>query len=101
MAILHLTEDSLGVSHFSDIGVPLDPGAFAPPAPPRPVSGAEPATGLLYLILPAGWGRAQHYRRTGFREVPGLADLPGIVEGADLWMELIPSRSGAKENRLA
>jgi hypothetical protein len=60
MMILHLTEDALGVSHFSNIGVPLDPGAFAPPAPPMTVSGVEPATGLLYLILPAGWGGAQH-----------------------------------------
>jgi hypothetical protein len=64
MMILHLTEDALGVSHFSDIGVPLDPGAFAPPAPPMPVSGVEPATGLLYLILPAqaGAGRSTRHR---------------------------------------
>jgi hypothetical protein len=60
MMILHLTEDALGVSHFSDVGVPLDAGSFAPPAPPMPISAVEPATGLLYLILPAGWGGAQH-----------------------------------------
>lgn len=60
MPFLHLGEDASGVSHFSDIGVPLDPGAFAPPAPPMPISAVEPATGLLYLILPAGWGGAQH-----------------------------------------
>lgn len=60
MPVLHLSEDANGVSQFSDAGVPLDPGAFAPPAPPMPVSSVEPATGLLYLILPAGWGGAQH-----------------------------------------
>jgi hypothetical protein len=58
--VLHLGEDSGGVSRFSDVDVPLEPLAFAPPAPPMPVSGTEPATGLLYLILPAGWGGAQH-----------------------------------------
>lgn len=60
MPVLHLGEDAGGVSHFADIGVPLDPGLFAPPAPPMPISGIEPATGLLYLVLPAGWGGARH-----------------------------------------
>ncbi len=60
MPVLHLTEDAAGISHFSDLAVPLDPGGFAPPAPPMPISGVEPATGLLYLVLPAGWGGAQH-----------------------------------------
>jgi len=60
MPILHLIEDDRGISHFSDLRVPLDPGAFAPPAPPMPISNTEPAAGLLYLILPAGWGGAQH-----------------------------------------
>ena len=40
--------------------MPLDTGTFAPPAPPTPISGVKPATGLLYLILPKGWGGAQH-----------------------------------------
>lgn len=60
MPLLHLTEDAEGVSHFADVAVPLDPVAFAPPAPAMPVSQTEDARGLLYLILPAGWGGARH-----------------------------------------
>jgi hypothetical protein len=60
MPVLHLAEDVDGISRFSDLNVPLRPGGFAPPAPPMPVSGVEPATGLLYLVLPVGWGGAQH-----------------------------------------
>lgn len=60
MPILHLTEDAEGISHFADTAVPLASGGFAPPAPPMPISQVEPATGLLYLVLPAGWSGAQH-----------------------------------------
>ncbi len=60
MPFLHLTENADGVSHFSDPAVPLTAGAFAPPAPAMPISATEAATGLLYLVLPAGWGGAQH-----------------------------------------
>lgn len=41
------------------------------------------------------------YRRAGFRDVPGSSDFPGIVEGVDICMEMIPSPDGVKENRLA
>ncbi len=41
------------------------------------------------------------YRRAGFREVPGSADFPGIVEGVDICMEMTPFHDAAKENRLA
>lgn len=60
MPILLLTENTAGVSHFTDDFAPLDPGVFAPPAPSMPISDVEAATGLLYLVLPAGWGGAQH-----------------------------------------
>ncbi|GGC17688.1 hypothetical protein GCM10011363_37800 [Marivita lacus] len=55
MPILHLTEGADGISHFSDLHVSLRSGGFAPPAPPMPVSDTEPATGVRYLVLPAGW----------------------------------------------
>ena len=60
MRVLRLTEDAHGVSHFSDEDVPLAAAVFAPPAPPMPVSAPEPCAALLYLVLPAGWGGAQH-----------------------------------------
>ena len=60
MAFLHLTEGADGTSRLADASVPLSPAGFAPPAPPMPISEVEPATGLLFLVLPAGWGGAQH-----------------------------------------
>lgn len=60
MPVLHLTEDAAGISHFSDLAVSLNAGAFAPPAPTMPISATKAATGLLYLVLPAEWGGAQH-----------------------------------------
>lgn len=60
MPVLHLIEDQDGVSHFSDLRVPLDPGLFAPPAPAMPISDVVSCAGMIYLILPAGWGGAQH-----------------------------------------
>ncbi len=58
--ILHLTEDADGISRFADAAAPLDPGTLAPTAPLMPIFATEAATGLLYLIPPAGWGGAQH-----------------------------------------
>lgn len=60
MQVLVLSEDSAGISHFSDAAVAMAPLDFAPPAPMMPVSQTEAATGVLYLVLKAGWGGAQH-----------------------------------------
>jgi GNAT superfamily N-acetyltransferase len=40
------------------------------------------------------------YRRAGSREVPGSADFPGVVEGVDICMEMIPVRETNEESRL-
>jgi GNAT superfamily N-acetyltransferase len=41
------------------------------------------------------------YRRAGFHDVPGSPDFPGIVEGVDICMEMIPVRETKEESRLA
>jgi GNAT superfamily N-acetyltransferase len=41
------------------------------------------------------------YRRAGFRAVPGSADFPGIVDGVDICMEMIPAKDAGQESRLA
>ena len=60
MQFLHLTEDEAGTSHFVDRDIAMIAADFAPPAPPMPVSATEVAKGLLFLVLPAGWGGAKH-----------------------------------------
>ena len=69
MQLIRLTEDAIGVSHFSDETIPMTMGDFAPPAPSMWMSPTGPARHLLYLTLPAGWGGAQHpspRRQIGF-----------------------------------
>ncbi|WP_068111977.1 hypothetical protein [Tropicimonas marinistellae] len=60
MQVLHLSEDEAGISYFTDRAIAMSASDFAPPAPPMPVSEAEPASALLYLVLPAGWRGQQH-----------------------------------------
>jgi quercetin dioxygenase-like cupin family protein len=60
MQMLHLTEDTDGISHFADVDIALSSDSFAPPAPPMPISESEPCAAMLFLVLPAGWGGAQH-----------------------------------------
>ncbi len=60
MQFLHLSEDETGTSFFVDRDIAMTTTDFAPPAPPMPISATEPAKGLLYLVLPAGWGGAKH-----------------------------------------
>ncbi|SFC10867.1 hypothetical protein [Tropicimonas isoalkanivorans] len=60
MQFLHLTEDNDGISHFSEVPIQMAATDFAPPAPSMPVSPSEPATALLYLVLPAGWSGEKH-----------------------------------------
>ncbi len=60
MQFLHLIEDDTGTSYFVDRDIPLAAADFAPPAPLMPISSTEPASGLLFLVLPAGWDGAKH-----------------------------------------
>lgn len=56
----HLTEDSDGVSHFSDGDIAMALDDFAPPAPPMYVSGRLTVSGLVHVTLPHGWVGKQH-----------------------------------------
>ena len=60
MQFLHLTEDAKGVSHFADVEIEMAAADFAPPAQPMPISSTEPCRGLLFLVLPVGWGGPRH-----------------------------------------
>ncbi len=107
MAFLHLVGDARGGSHVVDAPVPLRPVGFAPPAPAMPVADVEPATGVFFLVLPAGSTHRKLHaapalcRRAGHHEVPASPDFPGIVAGVDICMEMIPDPGAAKESRLA
>lgn len=60
MKYAHLFDEGGGVSRFEDGEIAFAVQDFAPPAPPMQVSEGEAAIRLVYLILPAGWGGAQH-----------------------------------------
>lgn len=60
MRMLVTTEGADGVSRFAEEAIALASGDFAPPAPPMPISAAEPCRALLHLVLPAGWTGPQH-----------------------------------------
>ena len=60
MDYLHLSETADGVSFFSDAGIVMAKGDFAPPAPPMLVSNSIDAARCLFLELPPGWGGAKH-----------------------------------------
>lgn len=60
MNYLLLTDGPDGLSRFSDVDIDLSESDFAPPAPPMLSSAPEACTNLRYLVLPSGWGGAQH-----------------------------------------
>jgi hypothetical protein len=93
---LHLTEDDTGTSYFVDRDIKLAASDFAPPAPSMPISATEPASGLLFLVLPAGWGGAKHRsprRQVAFclagrlRVEAGDGDIREISQGGIWRME--------------
>ena len=81
MHYLRLTEDADGISHFSEVEIPMRAGDFAPPAPPMPISVPEPCTQLLHLILPAGWGGDQH--PSPRRQVAYCLSGRAVIEAGD------------------
>ena len=60
MQYLHLYADDDGISRFADAEIAMHAQSFAPPAPDMPVSDTLDTTQMLFLVLPAGWGGAQH-----------------------------------------
>ena len=60
MEYLHLTAGPDGISRISDVPIELTNSEFAPPAPSMLSSEPETCSNLRYLVLPVGWGGAQH-----------------------------------------
>ena len=96
MPYLRLREDNAGLSYFEDAEFPLRSGNFAPPAPVMPISEGLASTNLLFLVLPKGWGGAQHpspcrqiaFCLSGRLEVTaGNGEIRQFGVGAIWWMD--------------
>lgn len=55
-----LKEDTDGVSYFVDEAADLSLVDFVPPADPLLISKVRPASGFVFLTLPAGWKGVKH-----------------------------------------
>ncbi|NDR56457.1 hypothetical protein [Aliiruegeria sabulilitoris] len=91
-----LLEDAEGVSYFEDRTVDVPFREFAPPAAPLQISELYPATGFVFLTLPAGWKGVQHRspRRQiaailsgRFRVEAGSGEVRDFTAGDLFWME--------------
>ncbi len=60
MHYFDLYVDDAGESHFRDVDVALEERSFAPPAKAIEISKTEPASGMLFLRLRAGWNEPIH-----------------------------------------
>lgn len=60
VAIVRLTADADGVSHFVDGQILMTARDFAPPAAPLEVSDAGAASAVIYWRAPSGWNGQQH-----------------------------------------
>lgn len=60
MHYAHLISDTAGESHWLDVDVPLIERSFAPPAKAIEISDTDPATGMVFLRLKAGWDEPPH-----------------------------------------
>ncbi len=60
VSYVRIYTDEDNVTRFEDLDFSLVPAVYAPPAPPVSVTTLLPATGLLFLRVPAGWADAAH-----------------------------------------
>src|SRR5690349_16490698 len=60
MTYLHLYETADGVSHFSEVDVPLAPVEFIPGKPPLNLSAGTRAEELTFISIPVGWDGDWH-----------------------------------------
>ena len=58
--ITRIIVDESGGTAFADAVIPLELGAFAPPAPPMLRSSPVPARAVRFLGAPAGWDSPPH-----------------------------------------
>lgn len=91
-----LLEDADGVSYFEDREAELPLKDFVPPAAPLQISEQIPATGFVFLTLPAGWKGVRHrspHRQIAailsgrFRVEAGSGEAREFTAGDLFWME--------------
>lgn len=91
-----LLEDAEGVSYFEDREADLALKDFVPPAAPLRISDPLPATGFVFLTLPAGWKGLEHrspQRQIAailsgtFRVQAGSGEAREFTAGDLFWME--------------
>ena len=91
-----LLEDADGLSYFEDRAADLVLKNFVPPAAPLEISGQIPASGFVFLTLPAGWRGVRHrspHRQIAailsgrFRVEAGSGEIRDFTAGDLFWME--------------
>lgn len=91
-----LLEDDEGVSYFEDREADLPFKDFVPPAAPLQISNQLPATGFVFLTLPAGWRGIQHrspHKQIAavlsgvFRVEAGSGEIRDFTAGDLFWMQ--------------
>jgi quercetin dioxygenase-like cupin family protein len=76
VAVVRLTEDSSGVSHFDGFQIEQSLTNFAPPAKPFFASQVEKASGYVTVRIPVGWVGETH--RSPHRQM--LFCLAGVLK---------------------
>jgi hypothetical protein len=76
VAVVRLSEDASGVSHFDDFEIKQSLTDFAPPAKPFWASAIEKASGYVTIRIPVGWVGETH--RSPHRQI--LFCLAGVLK---------------------